>query len=271
MPRKSKVQNNEDKLNEKSSKNLFDTIIKDVTVIDNEDIILQLPITEKQLKNINKKSNVLPEAYDPNCCYINNELQYDIEDNNIENENYFDSKRIDNQCFNITKTTNNCYWCCHPIEDRPFGMPYKYICTSDTYILYGSFCSLHCANAYNFSVHCGSDKVWEINSFIQMLSKNYGYTQPIRPAPSRFLLKIFNGPLTIEEFRNAHITCDKTHLLNIPPMISTTYNYEVVNTSYLKNITDNMNTITKNTTTDNIVNIKSKNTIDSKLNLIFTS
>ena len=120
-------------------------------------------------------------------------------------------------------------------------MPYKYNISSNTYILFGNFCSLECANAYNFSSHCGSDKVWEINSLIQMLSKHFGHTKPVRPAPSRFLLNIFNGPLTIDEFRKGHLSNDKTHLLNLPPMISTTYNYEIVNTSYLKNITDNMN------------------------------
>ena len=52
---------------------------------------------------------------------------------------------------------------------------------------------------------------------------------------------MFNGPLTIGEFRKSHITCDKTHILNLPPMISTNYSYEVVNTSYIKNITDNIN------------------------------
>jgi hypothetical protein len=78
---------------------------------------------------------------------------------------------------------------------------FKYNIKTDTYVLFGNFCSLECANAYNFSSHCGSDKVWEINSLIQMLSKHYGYTHPIRPAPSRFLLKIFNGPMSIDEFR----------------------------------------------------------------------
>jgi uncharacterized protein (UPF0262 family) len=47
--------------------------------------------------------------------------------------------------------------------------------------------------------------------------------------------------MNIEEFRKGHHTNEKTHLLNLPPMIATTYNYEIVNTSYLKNITDNMN------------------------------
>ena len=74
-----------------------------------------------------------------------------------------------------------------------------------------------------------------------MLSKHYRFTKAIRPAPSRFLLNLFNGPLSIEEFRKSHLSNDKTHIINLPPMITTNYNYEVVNTSYIKNITDNIN------------------------------
>jgi hypothetical protein len=242
----------------------MNTIVKDITIVDNEDVILQLPITSKLIESqeSNETYHCDPEPYEPNCFYINEDNNFTmIQNNNID----YNELNIFQDNFVITKTSNNCYWCCHPIENRPYGMPYKYNAITDTYSLYGCFCSLQCANAYNFSVHCGSDKVWEINSFIQMLSKRYGFIHAIRPAPSRYLLKIFNGPLTIEEFRKAHITNDKTHILNLPPMISTTYNYEVVNTSYLKNITDNMNTI-KTQSSKKLT----KNTIDSKLNLIIT-
>ena len=47
-----------------------------------------------------------------------------------------------------------------------------------------------------------------------MLSHHYGFTHPIRPAPSRFLLKLFNGPMTIEEFRKGHYSNDNTYILN---------------------------------------------------------
>ena len=150
-------------------------------------------------------------------------------------------------------------------------MPTKYNSINDTYMTFGSFCSLQCANAYNFSVHSGTDKVWEINSFIQMLGKNYGYKEHIRPAPSRYLLKLFNGNMSIEEFRNCHIKYDKAYLLNIQPMISLSTSHEIVNTSYLKNVIENIN-YTKQKQTNNIPVKKkvSKNTIDTKLNLIIT-
>lgn len=243
MPRKSK--NQDDKAIEmKKRKNLMNTMVKDVTLVENEDIILQLPITEDINDNIDDANiHEQPIPYEPDCFYLNDSNHYNnIQDNNLENIDTNGEFMLDyGYSKDILNSNNNCYWCCHPIENRSYGMPYKYNVKTDSYVLFGSFCSLECANAYNFSSHCGSDKVWEINSLIQMLSKHYGCNKPIRPSPSRFLLKIFNGPLTIEEFRSSHLTNDKTHILNLPPMITTTHNYEIVNTSYIKNITDNIN------------------------------
>ena len=115
-------------------------------------------------------------------------------------------------------------------------MPYNYDSLNDTYFIIGSFCSLQCANAYNFSINCGSDKVWEINSWIQMIAKNCGINKIIRPAPSRYLLKMFGGNLSIEDFREAHLNNDKTYILNIPPMIAINTTTEILNTSYLNKI-----------------------------------
>ena len=83
--------------------------------------------------------------------------------------------------------------------------------------------------------------------------------------------------MSIEEFRTGHYTNDKTYILNLPPMISTNFSYEVVNTSYLKNITDNMhikldnqNQIKKNTKNGCVSGCgnANTNTIDNKLSLI---
>ena len=285
MPRKAKTAD-VNASDTKKKKNLMNTIIKDITVVDNEDIILQLPLSNTQINKLNITDNIpiteFPEPYEPNCFYINENNTYStIQDNIIfDNTNSEYSLKVSHK-EEILNSNNNCYWCCHPIDNRTFGMPYKYNIKTDTYVLFGNFCSLECANAYNFSSHSGSDKVWEINSLIQMLSKHYGFSHPIRPAPSRFLLKIFNGPMSIEEFRKGHYTNDKTYILNLPPMISTNFTYEVVNTSYLKNITDNMHIKLDNQS--NSHNTKKKtaaaaaataataNTIDNKLSLIVSN
>ena len=275
MPRKAK--NPLEKTEKKSKKNLMNTMVKD-TSQENEDIILQLPLSENDINKINKEDTIIenkdvdrgvePSAYDPMCFFINDNLE--VEEDNLCNIEATEQPELNQYCVNIN-STNNCYWCCHPIKDHVFGMPTKYNSVNDTYMTYGTFCSLQCANAYNFSVHSGTDKVWEINSFIQMLGKSYGYTEHIRPAPSRYLLKLFNGNMSIDEFRNSHIKYDKAYLLNIQPMISLSTSHEVINTSYLKNVIENIN-YTKQKQTNNVPIKKnvSKNTIDTKLNLIIT-
>ena len=284
MPRKAK--NPIEKTEKKSKKNLMNIMVKD-TSLENEDIILQLPLTDCDINKINKSNNDInsisknientlentelsmePTAYDPMSFFINDNLE--VEEDNLYNIETTEQLELNQYSVNIN-STNNCYWCCHNIKDHIFGMPTKYNSLNDTYMIYGAFCSLQCANAYNFSVHSGTDKVWEINSFIQMLGKNYGFKEHIRPAPSRYLLKLFNGNMSIEEFRNSHIKYDKAYLLNIQPMISLSTSHEIINTSYLKNVIENIN-YTKQKQTNNapIKKNVSKNTIDSKLNLIIT-
>lgn len=255
----------------KTKKTLINTMIKDNNINNDEHIILQLPLSQQKINSlINKEllsseNTILePTPYEPNCYFLNEaDNLSSIQNNEINNEDriynndniYLSNTNINGSCCTC------CFWCCHPITDTIYGMPYNYDSIKDTYLLYGSFCSLQCANAYNFSVHCGSDKVWEINSWIQILGKRYGFDKPIRPAPSKYLLKMFNGNLTIEEFRKTHLNNDKTYLLNIPPMINITTGYEIINTSHLTKLTENKEKLKKSKYVSN-------STIDSKLNLI---
>jgi hypothetical protein len=224
MPRKKNVIP-EDK---KTKKNLINTMFKEN--VDNEHIILQLPISQTRINSIinsNNENAIInePTPYESNSYFMN------------DAENIVSDKKENN----LTLYNNNnscCYWCCHSIEQTLYGMPVNYDSINDTYLMYGSFCSLQCANAYNFSINCGSDKVWEINSWIQMLGKRYGYINYIRPSPSKYLLKMFGGSLSIDEFRKCHDNNEKTYILNIPPMISLNTNMEILNTSYLTKITD---------------------------------
>lgn len=131
-----------------------------------------------------------------------------------------------------------CFHCCHDIGHMCFGMPTRYDGHTETFTTYGNFCSLECSAAFNFSTHMGSDRAWEIHSWIQILGRRYGFTEPIRPAPSRYLLQMFDGPLTIEQFRKSHTTQSRTLVLNIPPMISMPSQLECINTSYWNETTN---------------------------------
>lgn len=230
MPRKKTIQDTST-TKKTTKKNIIDSMIK-TNDNENDDIIIHLSIPQTRINNIinntdNEDNKILiPTPYESNSYFMN-----DAE--NISYDNEFKTTPQNNK-------SSNCFWCCHTIDNHIiYSMPYNYDTINDNYYVFGSFCSLQCANAYNFSVHGSSDKVWEINSWIQMLAKRYGFTNTIRPAPSRYLLKMFGGNLTIEEFRDAHLKSDKTYILNIPPMISINSSSEILNTSYLEKMSEN--------------------------------
>lgn len=233
MPRKKKDVTD----TKKSKKTLLNTIVKNINK--DEHIILQLPLTQNNIDKITNKSTnenyvPIPKPYEKDCYYID-DTHNDFSET-LEDDNFVNIKKDINCC---PKYNQCCFWCCHKISFEIYGMPINYNSLNDTFEIYGSFCSLQCANAYNFSAHTGSDKVWEINSLIQMLGKRYGIKNFIRPAPSRYLLTMFNGYLSIDEFRELHKNDDTCHILNLPPMISIQSGYETINTSYIKNNTEN--------------------------------
>jgi len=228
MPRKKAVQ---DVIVKKTNKkNIIDSMIKDSnsTNDDEDDIILELSISQNKINNIinndkNDNKIIEPTPYE-NISYFTNDVENISCDNEFYHNNNFINKNENKSC---------CFWCCHSIDNNIYGMPYNYDTINDTFYIIGSFCSLQCANAYNFSINSGSDKVWEINSWIQMIGKRCGINNIIRPAPSRYLLKMFGGNLSIDEFREAHLNNNKTYVLNIPPMISINPTNDIINTSYL--------------------------------------
>lgn len=245
MPRKKRVQTiTEEK---KQKKNIMNTMIND----NNEDhMILQLPINKNNINNITNIdiNKIDPIPYDDKECYFYSDnkmidMSYDNLNRNKE-DNCINSNNNNEKNYKLNKNIENkscCFWCIHPIEYVSYGMPLSHNFHTNTYSCHGSFCSLECANAYNFSINSGSDKVWEINSLIQMMAKLYNLNIPIRPAPSRYLLNIFNGgTMSIEEYRKLHKTSDTSCILNLPPMVSIISTYEKINTSYIKSLTENI-------------------------------
>jgi len=234
MPRKKVV--NDIITKKPIKKNIIDTMIKENDNSNDDNIIIHIPISQVKINNIinneknDKNCNLDPTPYQNICYFVN-----DLENISCDNE-YYHNNNIYNT--NI-KNKSNCFWCCHSIDNIIYGMPYNYDSINDIFYILGSFCSLQCANAYNFSINSGSDKVWEINSWIQMLANRYGFKTNIRPAPNKYLLTMFGGNLTIDEFRKAHLDEIKTYVLNIPPMISINTSAEIINTSYLTKLSEN--------------------------------
>lgn len=125
-------------------------------------------------------------------------------------------------------TPIHCFWCCHPFETKPCGLPLEY--KNETYHVYGCFCSPECAAAYNFNDFQDTDKRWERYSLLNRLYKKRELpNSKIKLAPPRQTLQIFGGPLSIIQFRKTLETYDKTYVLNFPPMTSINVQQEQVN------------------------------------------
>ena len=218
------------------------TTKKEENVENTDHVIIQLPIPMEHIvptmdMTVSSPLEIDPEPYEPANQFVS--------------ENDTIDKMYETPTFTMTEqkeSKNCCYWCCHSITTKEIGMPIKYDAYHKIFTTFGNFCSLECMVAYNFANHNGSDRMWEIHSWIQMIAEKMGFQTPIRPAPSRYLLKMFNGSLDIEEFRNAHKSHLKTYIMNIPPMIHVPSQMEVLNTSYLNQKHTGITTTQENTT-----------------------
>lgn len=230
-------------INSKNSQLLLDSCKnKD----NNETIILNLKVTNIDNMN-NMNDDKQPVGYNINESFfsiqdkkndldienINNNINNNIVNDNLE-ANYAIEDNIvkdNNWVLNSTKT---CYWCCHSFNNNSFGIPIKY--KNKQFYVYGCFCSLECAAAYNFSEEKNVQDIWECYNLINLFSQTINYKNIVKLAPNRRCLKIFGGKMDIEDFR---IFTDNNKISNILeyPMIPISQQIEEINydNSYNKN------------------------------------
>lgn len=101
------------------------------------------------------------------------------------------------------KKGTHCWWCVHPLGDaHPLHLPIKYDDRLDMFTTTGEFCSWACMKT--FALDMNMARSGEIQSLIAMMRlKALGKYVVLKAAPKRQALKIFGGPLTIEEFRQS--------------------------------------------------------------------
>ena len=110
-----------------------------------------------------------------------------------------------------------CFWCCHRFDSRPVILPVR---DQGEYIqVMGNFCSPECSMAYLFDMQQDSYARWEQ---LSLLNRLYGQAVggAIKPAPPRQVLKMFGGPVSIEDYRNL-VRQGKLRVdIHLPPMVS---------------------------------------------------
>lgn len=119
---------------------------------------------------------------------------------------------------NLPETSDAaCFWCCHTFRNRPCVLPHRDLGTH--LLVSGNFCSPECAMAYLFDTRVDSHSRWEQMSLLHRIYCD-AVGSRIYPAPSKKILKMFGGVLTIEQYRD-NLRSHKYRVdIHTPPMVS---------------------------------------------------
>jgi len=111
-----------------------------------------------------------------------------------------------------------CFWCCHSFVGNTFVLPISYEAYKNIYTCEGNFCAPECALAYLYAEYTISDGTrWNRHALLNHLYESL-YTSGISPAPPRTLLRMFGGPLDIEQFRDYSAGTNDIVLSSMPPI-----------------------------------------------------
>lgn len=168
-----------------------------------------------------------------------NDLLSDLDDSAVKkrltqieillNKKYKTAKQIDllhtlSVTYDGTKwpQTSNicCFWCCHNFDNTPWGIPKKYNADTGIFTMYGIFCSPNCVLAHLLRNEANNVCLWEYISLLNLMHyKIYETDENIVPAPDNICLKMFGGPLNIQEFRALTLKNEKKYAINFPPCV----------------------------------------------------
>ena len=209
-----------------------------VSISDDENIIVRLNVVDEHTEDSVEKSEQ-PCAYNADE-YTNMSNFHDLSFEGNKQEVVSNTEPNELKIINLlqdfeeknkvnewpSNTSICCYWCCHKFENAPFGIPVNY--SNGKFDVYGCFCSLECASAYNFKMQDNIDEMWERYNLINLLFRKLSKGVLVKPAPDRLVLKMFGGFMNIDEFRESYKS-NKLLNVNFPPMTSLTQQIEEIN------------------------------------------
>jgi hypothetical protein len=171
---------------------------------------------------------------------------------------------------NWPKSTElHCWWCCYEFSGMPLPLPLQIVKDRDTGTdkirVKGVFCSFNCMKAYEIDI--GRSHKSLVYYFFKRMNKIESVVTKgmIKAAPSKYLLDIFGGPLSIEEFRQNFHDSERFNLLPYPMMAAQQF-IEHVNPQDIK--IKNVNEKVEKRLHDNIIKHKeSKKVLKSDVKL----
>ena len=161
--------------------------------IDDSPVVFFLKVNEKSVNNI------LPVGEVINYSDILNVVEKNSERFNTDILKQVLGSVI---CEKYSPQTS-CFWCCHIFEWSACVMPIHYDIYNNVYVCEGNFCSPECALSHNYSNPKILDSAkWTRHSLLSHLYAPLYTKRVLSPAPPRTILRMFGGPLDIEQFRD---------------------------------------------------------------------
>ena len=112
-----------------------------------------------------------------------------------------------------------CFWCCHSFSWTPAILPLSYDAYENMYACEGHFCSPECALAYLYGEPAMSDVGrWIRHALLADLYRPLYGKRDLIPAPPRATLRLFGGPLGVEQFREQIAFGEDMVAVHLPPL-----------------------------------------------------
>jgi hypothetical protein len=112
-----------------------------------------------------------------------------------------------------------CFWCCHHFSHTPCVLPISYDAYETMYTCEGHYCSPECALAYLYAEPGLADGTrWTRHALLNDLYRSLYTKRDLIPAPPRATLRLFGGPLSIEQFREQTAFGDELVGVQLPPI-----------------------------------------------------
>ena len=115
--------------------------------------------------------------------------------------------------------TSACMWCCHPFPWKASVLPVSYDAYENMYSCEGHYCSPECALSYLYNDIALSDvSRWSRHALLSDLYRSIYVNKILTPAPHRHMLRMFGGPLDIEQFREYVANSEDMIAVQLPPL-----------------------------------------------------
>jgi hypothetical protein len=115
--------------------------------------------------------------------------------------------------------TTSCLWCCHPFGWTASVLPISYDAYENMYTCEGHFCSPECAMSYLYAEpHLSDVNRWTRHTLLSDLYRKLYTNRELTQAPPRQTLRMFGGPLDIEQFREYTASAEDMVSVQLPPL-----------------------------------------------------